>query len=131
MHLETLGVITIKPFKDRSIDPSRKIKVYRNLHKSCFSVKQGGLVVGHTEDISLKDAVFTVNAKSRLKVISTKVKNVHAYVTGFVSQQADLNKLTTMIRYDPYESAYFKTNSGQPVSKAYLASLTDSGCWIP
>ena len=31
------------------IDPTKKVRVYRNLHRDCYSVKQGGIVRCHAE----------------------------------------------------------------------------------
>ena len=36
------------------VDPSRKIEVYRNLHKKCWSVRQAGLVKFHCHRVNLK-----------------------------------------------------------------------------
>ena len=51
------------------IDHSRKVYVYRNLHKTCWSIKQDGLVKAHCETIQLKDCEFRVGKKGRERVI--------------------------------------------------------------
>jgi hypothetical protein len=43
------------------IDPSKKVRVYRNLHKKCFSVKQNNLVLVHTDHVTLRDCKFIVS----------------------------------------------------------------------
>ena len=35
------------------IDNTKKVRVYRNLHKDCFSVKQAGLVCCHADQVML------------------------------------------------------------------------------
>lgn len=62
----------VYPYKSRSIDLEKTIKVYKNLHKNCYSIKQDTLVVAHAERLCLRDVVFKVNEKNRQKVIETK-----------------------------------------------------------
>ena len=66
------------------IDPNRKVDVYFNLHKKTWSVRQGGKVVGHTDQISIKNAQYIVSKKGNERVRREKKKNVHAYVRGYV-----------------------------------------------
>ena len=35
------------------IDTTRKVFVYKNLHKDCWSIKQDGLVKAHANDVTL------------------------------------------------------------------------------
>ena len=55
----------IKEFKNRAVDYSRPVKVYRNLSKKCWSLKQGGVVVAHADQVLMTSEKFTVNLKSR------------------------------------------------------------------
>lgn len=43
------------PFKGRSLDPTRRVRVYRNLHGrgGRWSLLQRGLVVGHADECAL------------------------------------------------------------------------------
>jgi len=66
------------------IDPSKKVRVYRNLHKGCLSVQQGGLVKCHTDNVVLRDFKTIVNLKGQERVRREKAKNVHAFIEGFV-----------------------------------------------
>lgn len=59
----------MKGYKDREINLNKPVKVYRNLHKKCWSIKQGNVVIGHANYLILKDCIFTVNQYSRNKVI--------------------------------------------------------------
>ena len=68
------------------IDESRKVFIYKNLHKDCWSVKQDGLVKMHTHDLSLFDCSFRVNKKGREKVLKEKRKNVHAGISGYIDR---------------------------------------------
>lgn len=83
------------------IDYSKPVKVYRNLHKGCWSIKQNGLVKAHSDDIHLYNCEFLVNEKNRLKVIKEKRKNVHAFVKGHIWTGANQN-LDRRACYNPY-----------------------------
>lgn len=90
----------MKTYKNRQIDPSKPVYVYRNLHKKCWSVKQGGVVVGHTEELALKNCECVVNEKGRQKVLETGIKNVHAYIKGYVTRPR--YKYNHFIWYKPF-----------------------------
>ena len=90
------------------IDPNRKVDVYFNLHKKTWSVRQGGKVVGHTDQISIKNAKYIVSKKGNERVRREKKKNVHAYVRGYVETlpyiMADDIKF---VSYNPYKNNSF------------------------
>ncbi len=73
------------------IDPSKKVRVYRNLHKNCFSVKQDGLVRCHTDHITLENCHFIVSKAGQKRVRDEGRKNVHAFVEGLLvdTREAD------------------------------------------
>ena len=66
------------------IDPTRKVRVYRNLHKGCFSVRQDGVVRCHADHVTLEDCKFIVSKAGQKRVRDEKKKNVHAFVEGWV-----------------------------------------------
>ena len=66
------------------IDEKKSVQVYKNLHKGCWSVRQAGKVVAHLDYICLHDCNFHVGKAGRDRVRKDGVKNVHAYITGFV-----------------------------------------------
>ena len=66
------------------IDPAKKVRVYRNLHKGCLSVQQDGLVKCHTDNIVLRDFKTIVNKAGQERVRRERAKNVHAFIEGFV-----------------------------------------------
>jgi 1,2-phenylacetyl-CoA epoxidase PaaB subunit len=66
------------------IDTARKVFVYKNLHKDCWSVKQDGLVKAHATEIELWDCAFRVNKTGRERVLKEKRKNVHAGISGYI-----------------------------------------------
>ena len=66
------------------IDPTKKVRVYRNLHKKCVSVKQGNLVRCHARNVVLSDCKFIVSEAGQKRVREQGKKNVHAFIEGFV-----------------------------------------------
>ena len=90
------------------IDESRKVFIYKNLHKDCWSLKQDGLVKAHTHDLCLFDCSFRVNAKGRAKVLKERRKNVPAGSSGYIElpwQQPRPNIAIAM--YNPYKYKSF------------------------
>ena len=61
-----------------------RVEVYFNLHKKLWSVRDlsTGLVVGHVDEIAIKDPSFAVQPAGRRKVLREGRKNVHAFVRG-------------------------------------------------
>ncbi len=64
------------------IDPTKKVRVYRNLHRKCISVKQGGIVRCWTTNVVLKDCKFIISKAGQKRVRDEKRKNVHAVGEG-------------------------------------------------
>lgn len=90
----------IKPF----VDTNKPIKVYRNLHKNCWSLKQDRVVV-HTKYVTLKDVDYVVNERGRQRVLQEKKKNVHAWVRGFLCSPDDIrdDSYVDSVTYNPYK----------------------------
>ena len=102
------------------IDKSRKVYVYKNLHKDCYSVKQDGLVKLHTHNICLWDASFRVGKKGRERVLNEKRKNVHAGVSGYIDRDWDLQRLPPTnfrsVIYNPYKWDTFIYGSNKAIT---------------
>jgi len=86
----------------------KRVQVYWNLHKHCYSVRQSGRVIDHVDTIVLRDVRFNVAPAGRDKVRATGVKNVHATVTGYID--ADLHDYLLIdcgdhdhIAYNPFK----------------------------
>ena len=75
-------MLNIKPHVQKSsevaehIDPNKRVRVYRNLHKNCFSVKQDGLVRCHADHVTLEDCKFIVSKAGQERVRDEGRKNV-------------------------------------------------------
>ena len=129
--------------KDREIDWDRRVYVYRNLHKNCWSVRQGGLIVKHAKDVSLHTARFLVGQTGRKKVLKEKRKNVHAGISGYLMGFRESHKdilvprspasaffpNSSQVTYNPYKhNPFVKTGDRTAVKKARYASLSiDNG----
>ena len=99
---------TYTRFKNRTIDTSKEVKVYKNLHNGMLSVKQDGLVVAHVDSITLKNPSFKVSQSGRNRVILEKKKNVHAFICGFVeSVNVESKTKKQAISYNPYKHDFF------------------------
>ena len=117
-------------YKNREIDYSKKVRIYRNLNKrgKVFSVKQNELVVAHIVDSSflMFDCSFIINEKSRWRAIIKKTRNVHAFIEGFlrpitsnVVRMADYDDVV----YDHNKCGYFERFDGENYSKLHKASV--------
>lgn len=114
--------LKFQAFRGRKVDFTKKVKVYRNLTKRCYSIQQAGRVVGHCAGFRLNLVGFQVSEAARQRVISTGRKNVHAYIVGNLlsySQSLDLVGLYkhypdkfNAITYNPYKynSFIYKDN---------------------
>ena len=108
----------VKPFVDTSkevlehIDPTKKVRVYRNLHKKCVSVKQGSLVRCHATNVVLKDCKFIVSEAGQKRVREEGKKNVHAFVEGYVADARKSLELLDFgwetVYYNPYETDHWQ-----------------------
>jgi hypothetical protein len=111
----------IIPFKGRTIDLTKKVKVYRNLTRKgrFYSIKQGNHVVGSTDCVMLCDVVFTISKATQQRVRIKKQRNVHAYAVGYIALEGGLNTtaeqselcnkpLELLITYNPYNDDEFR-----------------------
>jgi hypothetical protein len=124
------------------IDPTKKVRVYRNLHKDCFSVKQDGLVRCHADNVTLFNVEFIVSKAGQRRVRDEKKKNVHAFVEGFVvdtreaDNYVDGNWSDEQIEngfthwqcayYNPYEcDGFMNTTTEEVYARAFYADLSN------
>jgi len=98
----------------------KRVQVYYNFHKKCWSVrdKKTRRVIGWTQRIRLKDVVFKVSEAGRQRVLSQRRKNVHAWAEGTITQRTPAGD-TTPVVYNPYKYSTFVENEQQrPVASA-------------
>jgi hypothetical protein len=101
-------VNNIIPFKERNIDYTKSVRIYRNLTKKgvWYSIVQHGITVAHASCVSLKDCTFNVSEKSRQWVITNKRKVLHAYIRGYITNDI-ASDLPMVIKYNPYNNKGF------------------------
>lgn len=96
----------------RAIDLKRRVRIYRNTSpryrkEHIYSVLQDGRVVAHVSSIMLYDVRFIVSEAGRQRVLRTGHKNVHAFISGFISDEHGgmgtdhTGKLPAKITYNP------------------------------
>lgn len=102
-------VASYLPFKGRSINLSKPVRIYRNLNNGKISIKQGAHVVGHTDQAFLTNARFLVYEQMRQTVLEKEVKSVHAYIQGMWEESYQIPKEGAGIWYNPYLTDSFRT----------------------
>ena len=119
-HTGTNRIDMITNDEKYKIDESRRVYVYKNLHRNCYSVRQDGLVKMHTDGICLYDAQFRVGKKGRERVLETGVKNVHAGVSGYIDTDWDLQQSPPTnfrsVIYNPKKWATFIYGSNKAIT---------------
>jgi len=113
------------------IDFSRKVFVYKNLHKGCWSIKQDGLVKAHAKELTLYDCTMYVNRKGRERVLRERRKNVHAGIKGLLKNAYFARVWDDLpedqfdeITYNPYKySSFVHSKDGSPRWFGCIAKL--------
>jgi hypothetical protein len=110
----------------------RKVFVYRNLRKKCYSVKcmLTKRVIAHVNSIELLDPFFKVSESGRQRVLRDKQKNVHAGVVGIWVEGfwTDGNVVTRKVTYNPYRYCFFVyEDTKMPAHSAVIARLDKNG----
>lgn len=102
--------MNITPFKNRELDESKAVELYRCLNRKgfVFSLRQNGKVVGHTNNIVLKNCKFIISNAGKQRCINNKVRNVHAYVEGYLGTKEDIKlSFSFELLYNPYKDMGF------------------------
>ncbi len=118
----------ITPYKERTLDESKPVHVYRNLGnaaKERYSIRQGGLVVGHTDEITLADCEFKVSEAGRQRVLREGRKNVHAYIKGRIWGSLTHDEWRPLMPGPHAEWEQFRYNP-----HVFGAFLTDNNSWV-
>lgn len=115
----------MKSYKNRVLDYTKPVLVYRNLTKSCYSIRQDGKVIGHADNLTLWNCDFIVRKSGQKRVRETKEKNVHAFVQGFYTEKVFVLS-GAKVSYNPYKMDTFMAN-GQPIEKAEAVYLHEKG----
>jgi len=110
------------------IDPTKKVRVYRNLHRKCVSVKQDGIVKCWTTNVVLKDCKFIISKAGQKRVRDEKKKNVHAFVEGYLADVREADEQTgltwTESYYNPYRTDTFQDKeTGRSITSAKFVDI--------
>jgi hypothetical protein len=115
-----------------------EFRIYRNLHKNCFSVTRrnqngtGYRLHEHVTDLTAHGVEFRVSKHGRKKVLESKQKNVHAFVycenyTTFVNE----HQLGDQVYYNPYQMETFQVRTtGEPIHNAGTLIMTNNKCYL-
>lgn len=90
------------------LDLSRRVAVYRNLQRDCWSIQQDSLVKAYAQDVLLEDCKWTVQPAGNRWVKANGRKKVHAFVRGFirpVAIKSDWDAIAAT--YNPYKMESF------------------------
>ena len=103
------------------------VQVYRNLHKDKWSVRYKGKIIKHLDELVLFKCEFRVQPAGRAKVLKEKRKNVHAYVSGELTDFNNTQICIVPASYNPYKFDYFykKSDSSKIEYCQAVAFLTD------
>lgn len=109
-------------------NPSKIVNVYKNLHLNKWSVRQNGRILFHCDKIILRDCNFRVQPAGRAKVLLQKKKNVHAYISGFLSNTRTCRHYKDddykVVTYNPYKYCSFvSVGDFEPIYKADFVDM--------
>lgn len=104
------------PFKGRVVDLDKPVQVYRNLGRvspEFWSIRQGGKVVAHADNLMLRDVTAFVSKRGRERVLREKRKSIHAWLTGYLigsgmgTTATGTDRMPFKVVYNPYEHETF------------------------
>lgn len=132
-----------------------QVEIYRNLNNGLLSVRgPRGLVLGHCSCVCIRGATYFVSPSGKKRVLTTKSRNVHAWVTGeiirvmnFVPYKGRGEELVSLPRiptqgkvpelevcktmkevlYKPFEDRGFHTRDSEEVNHSEVAFIHKSG----
>lgn len=119
-----------------SLDLTKTVDVYKNLHTKTWSVRQGR-VVAYTPTILIREAKFVVGEKGRQRVLRERKKYVHAFVRGYIMFPGELRDLEinrgidkdscckyVEVCYNPYVyKTFVRRDNQQPIESSPYADL--------
>lgn len=123
--------MNIQPYKDREINFSKPVRVYRCLNRSgnVYSIKQGAHVVAHTTELTLRNTTFHVGEKGRQRCLKEKQRNVHAWIIGTINDK--FVPCDKEIYYNPYKTECFTLKHEKShIDKSEFVSIWDNSIFI-
>lgn len=92
---------------------SKKVEVYWNLHRKCWSLRSGGKVVSHETSVVIHGGELVVRPAGRKRVLREGKKNVHAFVRGNLHLTRPCTVIPNIsmfweeVTYNPYKHETF------------------------
>ena len=116
-------VVTIIDMK--SLDKTKKVEVYFNLHKKCWSIRQAGKPVVHSDFVEIKEPQFVVQQGGNARVRREKRKNVHAFVRGYLTDRVGIfPKNQKLVTNTPYKhTSFVERGTDKAICRAQYAEL--------
>jgi hypothetical protein len=114
-----------------------RVQVYKNVRKNCFSVRDKATrkVIGHVQEISLKDCTMHASLSGISRIRSERRKSVVAWIEGTTftpeNQQA-LSAKQHGIFFNPYQNDTWVDHHGYPIARANVVQLVMAGpsAWV-
>jgi hypothetical protein len=114
-----------------------RVQVYRNLRKGCFSVRDKATrkVIGHVQEISLKDCTMHASLSGISRIRSKRRKAVVAWIEGTTFTPQDQQALSAKqhgIFFNPYQNDTWVDHHGYPIARANVVQLVMAGpsAWV-
>jgi hypothetical protein len=112
--------------KDPELLVGKKVKVYYDVNRHMFSDTYSGIVVLKADYVRLENCTFLVGEKGRERVRAEGQKNVHAYVTGTLTDYCKnpcevipQPETGIVITYNPKRDEFFHIkDTGEMIKKA-------------
>ncbi|WP_447715393.1 hypothetical protein [Methylobacterium sp. D48H] len=102
--------------------------VYRNLTRRLWSVREGGRVIEHVQEISLRDVRLVVQPGGRLACLRTGTRSVHAYARGVRIPYDGTPPGAIEVGYNPWFDEFFTSRPGfSKVVVARVIAFTTAG----
>lgn len=130
-------------YKGRRPDPSKRVEVYRNLNNGMWSVRQEGKIIFHCNRLVLRDARYRVQDAGRERVRKEGRKNVHAYISGYLSNVRGYHRETkdlpkdkdgclrdARVSYNPYTDEHFMCPTRDGKNRMLIWSSDWCDLWI-
>jgi hypothetical protein len=122
------NMLTIR--EGKQLQPGQKVKVYKNLHKDCFSIMDSktGLVVAYADRVLLEEVNFKIGSYGLKKAREEKKRNVHAFAVGhFIGQK---EKKGEKVFYNPFKYDSFVNSAGEEVKESQFVYLEKGICFV-
>lgn len=120
--------------KDRKLEQSQEVTIYRNLNRKCFSIKdkKTGLVVAHADKFRIENVRCKVSEAGRQRVLRKKQKNVHAVLLGIYIGICEMDtSQMDEVYYDPYTlDSFINKRTGEKLTQIDLVYFENGKAYM-